>query len=123
MKLNDEEQIEIGMKVKELEEWRSGEQCSLIGRTCIDWYISKNVIRTTMLKLWKVHKNVHFNEIRSNTFVIVFKNLEDRDHVLKLLDIYLFVLNYFDGTIQLHLINFEMNNSGSSCMTSHQYYA
>lgn len=50
---------------------------SLIGQICMDRRIEKEVVRSTMMKVWRVGKPVVFKEIRPNIYVITFANTRD----------------------------------------------
>lgn len=62
--------IEIGsVNLKKVVE--KGER-SLVCRLWSDRRMGKDVIRSTMVKIWKVGSSFHFQEINTNMFIIIF---------------------------------------------------
>lgn len=54
------------------------EQRSIRGKICSTRLISKEVVGTTMAKIWRISKAAQFTEVSPNIFVIEFKNLADK---------------------------------------------
>lgn len=79
LNLNDDEQSDFEISVGVLETIK--EHRSLIDRIYVYRRISKEVIRSIMLGLWKVDEDVVFREIRSNICVVTFEDEVDRDRV------------------------------------------
>lgn len=66
----------------------------------MDRNISKEVVESTMKKIWRISKPAKFLEVVSNIFTVTFANLADKDRVWSgrpsLFDYHLFVLKPFD---------------------------
>lgn len=60
IKLTEEKQLDIDIKEDILSVKGAIEQYSLFHKVLIERKISKEVIRSTMLKIWKVDKNLQF---------------------------------------------------------------
>lgn len=67
LSLNDEERVEIEVQTSVDDELREFESRSLLGRICSHRFIGKEVIQSTIMKIWKVNKAITFREIISNT--------------------------------------------------------
>lgn len=77
IKLLEEEQVEIDIKDDLFANIGSREYCSLIGKLLIDCRMSKEVLRSMMIKLWKVDSKLQFTMIWLNTFITSFTCFED----------------------------------------------
>ncbi|XP_042974862.1 uncharacterized protein LOC122306500 [Carya illinoinensis] len=84
---------------------------SLVGRLWAERRVGKEVIRSTMAKIWRVGRGFGFQEIATNLFVIMFENQEDKLRILEgrpwLFDNWLFVLKPFDGFVSPQWMNFD----------------
>ncbi|XP_042968999.1 uncharacterized protein LOC122301670 [Carya illinoinensis] len=99
-----------------------------MGKVCSMRPISKEVLGSTMARIWRINKAAQFIEVSRNVFVIVFENQVDMQKVWNgrpwLFDNQLFVLKEFEGYTPLHCVNFDyeclwvrMHNLPLSCMT------
>lgn len=61
-----------------MEDDLSKEKRSLLGKICMEKIINKKLIRTTMRKIWKLHKLAIFKEVGKNTFATTFTNEADK---------------------------------------------
>lgn len=66
--IDDETIVEIQKK---------GERC-LMGKVCIKQAISKEVVITTMAKVWRISKPAVFKELGNNVFIITFETHADK---------------------------------------------
>lgn len=92
---------------------RKGER-SLVGKVCSERPIGKDVIPFYFGKFWKVSKSASFMEFKQNIFIITFVAEADKQKVMEgqpwIFYNYLFILKPFDGTTQLHMLNFHYDN-------------
>ncbi|XP_040994394.1 uncharacterized protein LOC121240945 [Juglans microcarpa x Juglans regia] len=125
LQLNEEENVSIEINLSE----ESGVKAkrSLVGKIISNRVISKEVVRRTMEKIWRVGKLLEFHEFRANSFIITFANPGDKNRVLGgkpwQFDNCLFVLKPFDGFTQPHKMRFDneefwvqMHNLPLACM-------
>lgn len=86
------------------ESMRKGDH-SIIGRLYMDCFFGKEVLGTTMAKIWKISKPAMFQECGQNMFVITFATHAKKEKVLAgrpwLFDNCLLVLKIFDGFMPL----------------------
>lgn len=50
----------------------------VIKKLCNNRVVEKNVIQTTMVKVWRVSKLATFTEVGKNTFIITFETITDK---------------------------------------------
>lgn len=112
LNLNEEENSSIDLKLGNSEKNGSRGKCSLVEKVCSNRKVGKDVVYSTMTKIWRVSKPPTFVEIQPNTFVITFVNQGDKRRVMEgypwLFDNYMFVLKLFDGFCQPNLISFDV---------------
>jgi hypothetical protein len=79
-----------------------GSKC-LLGKLITDKLFSKEVLKTTMLRLWGASRGITTTNISDNLFAFQFPNEYERMRVLNgapwLFDNYLLALQEFDGSI------------------------
>ncbi|XP_042983175.1 uncharacterized protein LOC122312593 [Carya illinoinensis] len=84
---------------------------SLVGKVFSDRMVSKEVLASTMAKVWWISKRADFHECGSNTFIVTFATIADKLKVLSgkpwLFDNNLFALKLFDGFNQPSTIKFD----------------
>lgn len=54
---------------------------SLVGKVWLDRRVGKEVLRTTLLKIWRIDGVPHFLEAGLNLFIITFKFLADKHKI------------------------------------------
>lgn len=64
------------------EEENIKEQQSLVGRFCMERNISRDMIQSTMEKIWRLHKAATFKEAEKNLFTITFSTEAEKQRVL-----------------------------------------
>lgn len=80
---NEDEDEEIKVDEEKLvEESKKGEY-SLVGKLHAERLVSKDVLRSTLLKIWKKIKPFFFNDINPYLYVITFESIEDKYRVLR----------------------------------------
>lgn len=81
LRLSKSEKEEIEICNENLEISGSRDRSSLVGKLLMDCKISKEVLRSMMIKVWKVGSLVKFTEIQFNTFIICFVSFEEKDPI------------------------------------------
>lgn len=80
----------------------------MIGKIWTNRFIGKNLVESTMVKIWRLSKLATFREVRPNVFSITFANHANKSCVVDgrplFFDNNFFVINYFDGFIQLSIM-------------------
>lgn len=103
--------MRIEVDVEKLSDTIKKGEISLVGKLCTDCLISKEVIRSTITKIWRVSKPFQFQEVSPNLFVITFENETDMERVLTgspwLFDNNIFVLRAFDGLTPPQQLKFD----------------
>lgn len=56
---------------------------SLLGKLCSNRRIGKDILQTTMGKIWKISRKPIFKEINQNLFTITFGTEEDKKKILE----------------------------------------
>lgn len=64
------------------EEDKIKERRSLIGKVFTDRFISKETIRGTIAKIWRICKPIVFKEAGKNMFVVTFATEIDKQRVI-----------------------------------------
>lgn len=104
--LNEEESIEIETVDLDIEEIRNCERRCLLRKVCANRRVGLEVLRSTMLKVWKVDKAVTFKFLGENLFAVMFVKTRDRDRALVgrpwLFDNAMFLLKLVDLNISPH---------------------
>ncbi|KAF5471486.1 hypothetical protein F2P56_008274 [Juglans regia] len=104
------------------------EQRTVLGKIFSSRIISKEVLGSTMAKVWKISKAAKFTEVCPNTFAIIFENVADKMRVWEgrpwLFDNQVLVMKEFEGYKPLHSVSFDsecfwirIHNLPISCMT------
>lgn len=79
LQLNEEEQLSIPMEKEEVSEMdNTKDRRSLVGKICSERNVSRDVIQSTMGKIWKLSKAVIFKEVERNMFIITFNTEADK---------------------------------------------
>ncbi|XP_042962692.1 uncharacterized protein LOC122296963 [Carya illinoinensis] len=128
LRLREEEKMVIEIDDEVSGDLLMKEQRSLLGKLCSNRLISKEVMESTLAKIWRISKKAQFTEVSPNTFAIVFGNIADKQKVWSgrpwLFDNQLVVLKEFDGFTPLKQVNFtsesfwvRFHNLPLSCMT------
>ncbi|XP_042950114.1 uncharacterized protein LOC122282228 [Carya illinoinensis] len=117
----------VGVQCISMEKAPDKGERSVVGKICSERKIGREVVRSTMEKIWRVERHMEFQEIGNNSFIITFSSKKDKVEVMGgcpwLFDNYLFVLKDYNGNTQPHLISFDkvsfwihMLNLPLSCM-------
>lgn len=84
---------------------------SLIGKVCSEHNIGKDIIGSTMARIWRISKRPIFQEVDINIFVVTFATHADKQKILEgkpwLFDNVLFLLLPYDGIMQPGQISFD----------------
>ncbi|XP_042944639.1 uncharacterized protein LOC122278524 [Carya illinoinensis] len=103
--LTEDENSVIEVDSIDLEDAAQKEERRLVCKLWSNRRVGKEVVRSTMTKIWKVSSSFSFQEVSTNLFVIVFECQEDARRVLKgkpwLFSSYVLVLKVFDGFTHL----------------------
>lgn len=99
--LSKGEAADIFFDEEEDEELKYKEARSIVGKVCSTRVISKKVLGSNMVKVWRISKAEKFLEVCSNTFVIIFKTYADKEKVWArrplLFENYFLAMKRFDG--------------------------
>lgn len=57
------------------------EDCTLVGKICMERNIGREVLEATMMKVWRVSKPAKFVDLGGNMFTITFANQADKQRV------------------------------------------
>lgn len=128
LKLSEGESMNIIIEEDEAEELKYKEDRSVVWRVCSTRVISKEVLGSTMAKVWRISKATKFLEVCANTFVIIFDTQANKQRVWArrpwLFDSQLLVLKSFDGFTPPQWMKFDtesfwvkMHNLRLACMT------
>jgi hypothetical protein len=83
----------------------------VIGKLVADHYVSKETIRTQMVKWWKLEKDITFKVLGENLFLIEFMDAQDKPRVLAgrpwVFEGALFLVEDFDGRLTPEKIPFD----------------
>lgn len=82
LQLNKEEFEQIKVSLGRNEKMHQKENQSLVGRVMVDSIIRKEVIQKKMEKIWKVSKPILFQDIKTNSFIIIFANERNHNRIL-----------------------------------------
>lgn len=83
LKLTEAEGEEISVNEMLLVDEAKREEFSLEGKLLVERTINKEVIRSTISKVWKTTKPITLYDINPNLFIFSFENIEDKLRVLK----------------------------------------
>lgn len=107
--LKEKENYIIEIDDEVIVEVQSKWETCLVGKVCTKRAISKEVIVTTMVKVWRVSKSSIFKYLGNNVFIITFEIHADKQKVEGghpgLFDIVYFAS--FDGIIQPSQMRFD----------------
>ncbi|XP_042988612.1 uncharacterized protein LOC122316143 [Carya illinoinensis] len=128
LKLREEEKMVIEIDDEVPRDLLMKEQRTLLEKFCSNRLISKEVVESTLAKVWRISKQAQFTEVSPNIFAIVFDNIADKQKVWSgrpwLFDNQLILLKEFDGFTPLKQVNFNsesfwvrFHNLPLSCMT------
>lgn len=96
LKLIEEENELIKINNGMADAAREKDDRSVIGKICLEKQIEKEVLASTMAKVWRLSKQAMFQEVGSNVFVIAFNTHADKVKVMEgrpwLFDNHLFIL-------------------------------
>lgn len=81
LRLSEGEATNIIFEDEEDDELKYKEGRSIVGKIHSSRYISKEVLGSTMEKVWRISKAAIFLEVCTNTFVITFNTIADKDRV------------------------------------------
>lgn len=122
MHLKEEEQREIEIEVVNDEELRCCGMKSLMWKIFAAQKVSLEVLRSIIIKIWRVGDMPIFKGIRDNTFTISFSTVKDRDRVYSshpwLFDNNLFVIKPVDVNVLLENMASTRRGFGFNFITS-----
>ncbi|XP_042958054.1 uncharacterized protein LOC122293569 [Carya illinoinensis] len=127
LQLTEEENAVIDLNAVHLGRVKAEGDKSLVGKLISDRKVNKEVIRSTMNKVWRLAGSFTFHDILPNLFVVTFDNQKDRQRVLDgkpwLFDNQLLLLKPFDGFTPPQQMNFDyeafwvhLSNLSLACM-------
>lgn len=76
--LMEKENKQIELDIGNLTKVTTKGERNIVGKIYSNHLISKEVIRSTMAKIWKVRKSFYFQDISPNLYVIIFENEVDK---------------------------------------------
>ncbi|XP_035543563.1 uncharacterized protein LOC118347656 [Juglans regia] len=109
--LNEEEGAAIDIEEEGIPKvLRKGDR-SLISKIWSDRQIGKNIVETTMAKVWRLSKPAIFTKMGKNIFIITFATHADKNRVMsgrpRFFDGQMFVMKAFDGYTPLNKMSFD----------------
>jgi hypothetical protein len=127
--LLEEENETFIIQEKDLIETVSRGQLCLVGKLLADRVVSKEIIKSTLLRGWKLTGTSSFKVLGENLFVIEFQHIWDKSSVLEgrpwLFEGHLFAVEDFNGLLQPTQLSFDkasfwvrMYNLPLACMNS-----
>ncbi|XP_042939405.1 uncharacterized protein LOC122274431 [Carya illinoinensis] len=128
-KLIEDENVNIVIGTEQFSKVTAkGGKC-LVGKMLSNRKVSKEIVRSTLAKIWKLQRSFNFFEICSNLFVISFECLDDKKKILDgrpwLFDNHLLALRPFDGLTPPQKMEFDfelfwvrLHNLPLACMTT-----
>ncbi|KAF5454481.1 hypothetical protein F2P56_024141 [Juglans regia] len=110
--LNEEEGEAIDIEWEGILEVLHKGDRSLISKILSDRQIGKNIVESTMAKVWRLSKPATFAEMGRNIFVITFANHADKNRVESgrpwFFYGHMFVMKAFDGYTPLNKMSFDV---------------
>lgn len=95
----------------ETDELKYKEDKSLVGKICSMRIISKEILGSTMAKVWRVSKSAIFTAVSTNIFVITFEIKADKQRVWRdipwLFDSHILAVKMFDDFTPPQEMTFE----------------
>lgn len=111
LQLTGEEDLAIDIKEEKVEDAQRKVDLCLISKVRGDRVLGKNIIETTMAKIWRLSAKAQFREVGSDIFFISFATHANKQRVEDgypwLFDNNLFVLENYDGYTQLRSMKFD----------------
>lgn len=111
LQLTEDEHKEILFDEEKVIEANKRGECSIIGKIQAERIINKEVLRSTLVKIWKTSKIFTVINIRPNLFLIKFESHSNKKRVLQnrpwLFSSFLFVLKQLNGCIPPSKMNFN----------------
>lgn len=112
LQLNEEEKDAIVIEGEGITEVLKKGDRILIGKIWSKRQIGKQVVESTMAKVWRLSKLAIFIEMGQNTFIITFATHADKNRVVNERAWFfygnMFVMNAFDGYSPLSNMSFDM---------------
>lgn len=127
LSISEEQSVEVEVQDQELEEIVVRGHSSLVGRLMADRFVSKEIIRSTLIRGWRPMGTLSFKVLGTNLFLLEFEHSWDKSKVLEgrhwVFERSLFLVEEFDGItppskIVLEKASFwvRMFNLPSTCM-------
>lgn len=112
LSLKDDEIVEWEAPVGECEEVSSRGKSCVVGKLIGDRFVSKETIKTTLLKWWKPRGTLSFKVLGENIFLVEFTHAGDKKRILDgrpwVFEGSLFLIEDFDG--QSSIANFSFDS-------------
>jgi hypothetical protein len=81
--LTEEEGVEVEIRSDVLEEAALKEQVCAIGKLLADRYVSKEIVRSAMIRFWKPTGYVSFKVLGTNIFLVEFEHEWDKVRIME----------------------------------------
>ena len=99
--LTEEEDIDVEVRRDVIEDAATKEQVCAVGKLLADRYVSKEIVRSAMIRFWKPTGYVTFKVLGTNIFLIEFEHRWDKARIMEgrpwLFEGHVFSLAEFDG--------------------------
>jgi hypothetical protein len=109
--LLEDEDIEFEVQKEEVRGVVARGQLCVVGKLVSDRIVSKETIKTEMLRWWKISENTTFKILGDNLFLIVLDHVRDKARILEggpwVFEGSLFLVKDFDGRIAPSNLNFD----------------
>ena len=110
LSLVDDEIFEMEAPAEEWRDVTNMGQCCVVGKLAADRFMSKETIKSTLLRWWKLSETFSFKVLGENLFLIEFTDVTDKNHVLDgcpwVFEGSLFLIEDFDGRSSASEITF-----------------
>lgn len=127
--LSEEEIVGVEVQVESLEEVVTQGKSCLVGKLLANRMVSKEIIKSTLVRCWKITGPCSFKVIGANLFIIEFQNVWDKSSVLDgrpwIFEGQLFAVEEFNGLTPPTQISFaqaafwvRMYNLPLACMST-----
>lgn len=109
--MTETEKVGIAIAFDDVKETAKRGGLCLVGKLLMARVVSGEILRTTLLRAWRLTESANFTTLNDNLFLIEFDLIDDLEHVLEggpwLFDNFLVALQTFDGSIPPDKIEFS----------------
>lgn len=111
LSLTEEESVDLDTPEEELHDGVTRGKFYVLGKLIADRMVSKETIKTTLSRWWKLSGTLSFQVLGENLFLIEFTDMEDKKWILEgrpwIFEGSLFIIEDFDGISSPSSFNFD----------------